>query len=173
MAKVVSALVARWKDFRAARRPDPLTVEEYFKKLSEKGLHPDGKPILDPVPIAPPIGYKKHPSMVEMVRAMVRSEKLAEEARASGHETFEEAEDFDVDDEPMQMRSPWENQHDPSIEELLAAGREVMAQKAAQKAADEAGGEGGRPPSGGAPSAPRPKPKAAARPQVFDAPEEP
>lgn len=171
MAKTVSAIVARWKDFRAARRPDPLSIEEYFAKLKEKGLNPDGTQVLDPVPMAPPIGYKKHPSMVEIVRDMVRSEKLAQEALAAGHETFEESEDFDVDDDGPLMRSPWENDHDPSIDELLAAGRQALA--ARQAAAGESGGEGGSPPSEGAQSAPKPKPKAATRAPVPDAPEEP
>lgn len=151
MANVIDKLR---ETFRPRQR---LTVEQYAAKLLAKGLHPDGSQILDPVPMAPPIGYKKTPSMVEIVRDMVRSEKLAQAARESGHETFEESEDFDIGDEPELMRSPWENQFDPPIEELLKAGREAMAAKEAQKEAQaakkKAGGAGGRPPAKGAPEA--------------------
>ena len=102
MASVIDKLR---ETFRPRQR---LTVEQYAKKLLEKGLNPDGSQILDPVPVAPPIGYKKTPSMVEIVRDMVRSEKLAQAAREAGQETFEEADDFDVPDEPELMRSPWD-----------------------------------------------------------------
>jgi len=54
------------------------------------------------VPIAPPVGYNPQPSLRETIRAMVQSEKLAQEARDAGFETFEESNDFgdDDDDEP-------------------------------------------------------------------------
>lgn len=131
------------------RRPQRLTEDQYLKKLLEKGLHPDGTPILDPVPIAPPIGYVKAPSMVEIVRDMVRGERLRQEALAAGAETFEESEDFDVGDEDVHASSPFENEFDPPIEELLAAGREAVAKKAAEAAkppSGEVGGGGGTPP---------------------------
>lgn len=149
------------------RRPERLTLEEYFAKLKEKGLNKDGTPVLDPTPMAPPIGYKKTPSMVEIVRDMVRGERLRQEALESGHETFEEAEDFDVGDEPDQLRSPYENDFDPPLTELVKAGSEVQkerqkqleeagvprktAKKAVEEPAgegdDESGGAGGSPPA--------------------------
>lgn len=124
-----------------------LTPEEYLAKLTARGLNPDGSQVLSPIPIAPPIGYKKAPSMVEIVRDMVRSERLAQEAAAMGRETFEESEDFDVGDEDPLMRSPWENEFDPPLETLLAAGREALAAKQAAKPQDapEPGG-GVKPP---------------------------
>ena len=169
----MKSIIDTWRTFRAARRSDPLSVEEYFKKLQDKGLNPDGTQILDPVPMAPPIGYKKHPSMVEIVRDMVRSEKLAQEAAASGRETFEESEDFDVPDEPALMPSPWTNDFDPPLEEILAAGREAMALKAAAVASGESGGGGGTPPSGSAPKRAGPKPEAPTRASEPDIPDEP
>jgi len=139
--------------FRPRQR---LTVEEYAAKLMRKGLNADGSPILDPVPMAPPIGYKKVPSMVEIVRDMVRSERLAQEARDAGHETFEEAEDFDIGEDDPQLHSPFENDFDPPLEELLEAGRRALAEKS--------GGVGGSPPTGAAaaavPEAPEAPPKA-------------
>lgn len=111
------------------RKPKRLTLEEYAAHILEKGLNPDGSPILDPTPIAPPIGYVKAPSMVEIVRDMVRGERLRSEALAAGAETFEEADDFDIPDDPPQLRSQWENDFEPSVQELMAAGREALAKK--------------------------------------------
>lgn len=132
------SVLAKLKD-GIMRRPVRLTREEYLAKLTARGLHPDGTPILDPTPIAPPIGYKKHPSMVEIVRDMVRSEKLAAEAAAAGHETFEESEDFAVGDDGEQMRSPWENEHDPDLAEILKAGAEVLRERKAREQAEATG----------------------------------
>lgn len=67
---------------------------------------------LDPTPIAPPVGYRKSPSLREQIREMVRSERLAQELAASGYETFEEADDFDVDDDE-DPNSPYEVHFDP------------------------------------------------------------
>lgn len=83
-------------------------------------LAEDGSEILDPTPIAPPIGFTRTKSMMEQVRDMVRSERLAEEARREGYETFEESEDFDVDDD-FDPSTPYENDFDPPISEVKEA----------------------------------------------------
>jgi len=68
----------------------------------------------DPTPIAPPIGYKKQPSLHDQIRAMVRSEKLRMEAEMAGFETFEEADDFDVGDD-LDPTSPYEEQFEGDL----------------------------------------------------------
>lgn len=144
------------------RRPRQLELEEYLEKMAAKGFDKNGNLIMDPTPIAPPIGYKKHPSMVEIVRDMVKSERLAQEALASGHETFEEAEDFEIDDEPEQLRSKWENDFEPSLKELTKAG-EAELKKKGPKAPPPADGppiapkEPEDPPADGPPTPPAPK----------------
>lgn len=66
-------------------------------------LDEEGAEIVDSVPMAPPVGYKRSPTIAEMIRQQVRSALLAREAEAAGAETFEESDDFDVadDDEPL------------------------------------------------------------------------
>lgn len=89
----------------------------------------DGFEVLaDKRPIAPPVGYKRQPSMVEIVRDMVRSEHLRREAEAAGAETFEEADDFEVGDD-FDPSSPYENDFDPPIKDLLKAGERSLAEK--------------------------------------------
>lgn len=83
-----------------------------FGTLDEKG-----REIMDPIPMAPPIGYQRQPSLAERIRDMVRSEQMRLAAGEMGAETFEESEDFDVDDE-YDPTSPWEEEFDP-IEENL------------------------------------------------------
>lgn len=60
----------------------------------------------DPTPVAPPIGYVPEVSMFDRVRDMVRRE-MSKAADEQGFETFEEADDFDVDDD-AELKSPYE-----------------------------------------------------------------
>lgn len=139
------------------RRPKQIDLEDYLQKLKSRGLAPDGRQVPDPVPMQPPIGFKKQPSMVEIVRDMVRSEKLRQEALATGHETFEEAEDFDIGDEPDQLTSGWENDFDPPLTEILAEGQKVVSERE-----KSAGGVGGAPPTPSPePAPPEPAPSKA------------
>lgn len=113
------------------RQKARLTEEEYLARLVANSKNADGSEILDPTPMAPPIGYVKQPSMVEIVRNMVRSERLALAAEEAGLETFEESEDFDVDDE-LEELSGFENDFDPPIDEVKEAVEE--ARREADKA---------------------------------------
>lgn len=106
-----------------------LTEEEYLKKLIEKGIGEDGHAIMDSVPLAPPIGYKEQPSMIELVRNMIRGERLRQEAMQAGFETMEEADDFDIEDDPEPLYSGYENDLDPPMSELMQAGREEIERK--------------------------------------------
>lgn len=67
-----------------------------------------GKEVLSRVPVAPPVGYKPSPSMIDHVRAMVRQE-MSRAAAEQGYETFEEANDFEVGDD-YEPNSPYEEQ---------------------------------------------------------------
>ncbi|UIB81459.1 hypothetical protein [Flyfo microvirus Tbat2_151] len=67
--------------------------------------------------MAPPVGYKRQPSLADQIREMVRSERLAMEAENAGYETFEEADDFDVGDD-YDPQTPYENEFDTPLDEL-------------------------------------------------------
>lgn len=117
------------------RRRPRISVEDYREKRRSAGFNDEDKLIPDGIPMEPPLGYKPSQSMVEIIRDMVRSEQLARDLDAAGVETFEEADDFEVGDEDPQMRSPWENDFDPPIKELVEeGGKEVARKKAAKKA---------------------------------------
>lgn len=123
------------------RVPFVLPLKEYFAKLAARRLTEDGREIPDPVPMAPPIGYIKQPSMVEHIRSMVRSEQLRMAAEAGGAETFEEADDFDIGEDEL-PGTPWEADFEP-VSELKR-----------RAAAEESGGSGGTPPPVSEPPAP-------------------
>jgi len=92
-----------------------LDVEPVHQPSLHDQMYVDGRLMVSPLPIAPPLGYKKQPTLAEQMRAMIRSEALRVAAQESGHETFEEADDFDVDDD-FDPTSPFEEVFDPSLD---------------------------------------------------------
>lgn len=127
MSKVRDAVV---KLFRRREQTPEEQLRGMLDKMTEKGLDERGRIVVDSTPMSPPIGYKPQPSMVDIVREMVRSERLRQEALSLGLETFEEADDFAVDDEPEQLRSIHENDDFPSLQQLA---REVGEDKAGRE----------------------------------------
>lgn len=65
----------------------------------------------DPVPMQPPVGYQPEPSITELIRMFVRRE-LSQQV-ADEYDTFEEAEDFDIEDDPADPLTPYEKVFDP------------------------------------------------------------
>lgn len=87
-------------------------IREFVRELTaqDKGLFKDGTERLDPIPVAPPLGYTREPSMFDHMRSLIRSEMLKNALNADV-ETFEEADDFDVGDD-YDPRSPYEVEFD-------------------------------------------------------------
>lgn len=60
----------------------------------------------------------------DRVREMIRSERLALAALEEGYETFEEADDFDVDEEDYDPQTPYEEIFEGSVSEDMKKRRE-------------------------------------------------
>lgn len=59
----------------------------------------DGMEYPDPTPIEVPLGFRRPPSIHEEIRRFVRQE-MSRQAQEQGGESFEEADDFEVDEDP-------------------------------------------------------------------------
>lgn len=84
-----------------------------IREMLAAELDEKGREVVSSVPMAPPVGYKKEPSVTDRLRAMVRSELLRREVEAQGGETFDEADDFDIPDDPVDPSTPYEENFDP------------------------------------------------------------
>lgn len=62
-----------------------------------------GREIIDDTPIEVPLKIQKPPSIQEMVKMYIRMDELSQDALRQELETFEEADDFDVDDDDMPL----------------------------------------------------------------------
>lgn len=92
--------------------------------------HQTGREDPDQTPIAIPIGFSQPESIESMIARAVRSHAFMEAARRNNRETFDEADDFDVDDDP-ELKSPYE------IDESLPAYKDEDLRRNARKEALE------------------------------------
>lgn len=103
-----------------AKLDDVFRTTDKANRFSE-----DNKEILNPTPVQPPIGYKPTLSLAEQIRQQVRAYKHVEDTEP---ETEEEADDFDIIDDP-QPESRWENDMIPSIKESRARLRALLLEE--------------------------------------------
>lgn len=105
-----------------------------------------GREIPDQTPVALPIGWKAPPTLHEQIQRYIRNE-VSRQAAEAGSESFEEADDFYVEDDP-DMNSPYE------IDDGLAPWDEKSAQKEALEHAEAEVVKKLKPPSQGQQKAP-------------------
>lgn len=125
-------------------------------------LNDRGHEILDNTPIEIPLGWRKPESLTEQMRRLIRTE-MSIRAQDQGFETFEEADDFDVDEDDPLPQSEWEMTYEPegNDPELGASGSNDPGPTAGEPGAAAPGN-----PSAGeaAPPSSQPAPNGAAAP---------
>lgn len=110
---------------------------EILNGIAKSLLSGDGRfEYPDPVPLAPPVNLRVPSGMRQLVQEMIRQE-MSQLAELHEMETFEEADDFEIEDDPLDPLTPYEKVFDP---------------KDADKA-PRVGGEGASAAPGAAPSA--------------------
>lgn len=115
----------------------------------------NGREVPDPRPVEMPLGMKRPETLAEQVQRLVRRQ-VSEYAAMHGHETFEEADDLEID-EDFDPSTPYELEFDPVLgreitaadfqdaqrreylrEQYLAAERNAIRAETRQEAIDEA-----------------------------------
>jgi hypothetical protein len=89
---------------------------------------------LSDTPVALPLRFQRPQNILDRVRALVAHE-MSRLAEAQGFETFEEADDFDVDDDP-DLKSPYELTEDQYYHEFT---RDNGRPDSEERPADSAG----------------------------------
>lgn len=89
---------------------------------------------LNPTPMQPPVGYKPQPSLFDLVRQQVQQQL---HGQMQLDETEDDADDFEMSDDPIDPTSPWENDHIPSLKSMKerTAALEKQLQQEEQQAA--------------------------------------
>lgn len=83
-------------------------------------------------PMAAALRVTTRDGLGDRVRELIRSERMAIAAEQAGYETFEESDDFEVDDEQYDPQTPYEEIFDGSIAEDVAT-RQRQQEEALQK----------------------------------------
>lgn len=143
-------------------------------------LDEHGHEIPDPQPVEIPARFKRPETLAEQIRRVTQG-ALSLQAQEQGFESFEEAEDFEIDDDSFDPSSPYEEIWDPVLGRGITPDefqknhatyekRYREAEEAAWRAWDTSqalrgrrrstGGDGGTPPSAAAPQDGSPKTEA-------------
>lgn len=77
------------------------------------GIRRDGKEEGDPVPLEPPLSYQKPPDVMVLIKRMMENERLMAKLDAEGFDTPEEADDFAIEDDPLDPLTPYEKHFEP------------------------------------------------------------
>lgn len=88
------------------------TLDEVEARLMSR-LDENGHEVPDPTPLTIPSGFRRPETLQEQVARLVRG-AMSRRAEEEGFETFEDSEDFDVD-EDFDPRTPFEEVFDPLL----------------------------------------------------------
>lgn len=84
------------------------------KALKYKYRKPGGRyECVDPRPLSIPVGLEKPESLQEKLVRLVRNEVFAQDLANKDIESFKEADDFDISDDPIDPTTPYEENFDP------------------------------------------------------------
>lgn len=108
-------------------------IAAHPKKLPLNAL---GQLVPDPTPMAPPIGYRPQPSIADMIRQQVLA--ISRDAAREGNESLEEADDFEVGDDP-EISSPYELDLESEVPIRVLEARAELARNNYLEAKREAG----------------------------------
>lgn len=89
-----------------------------FKRFLKKS--PRSRETPDPTPVEIPVQFRRAESMDERIARIVEH-SISKEAERQGFETFDEANDFDVDDD-LFPASAWETSTDAHLVDAVKAG---------------------------------------------------
>lgn len=89
-----------------------LTIDQVAFAYSRQGRKEIGREYPSPIPMEPPLGYVPSKPLFEQIRDMVQRE-LSSVALSQERESFEDADDFDVDDD-FDPSTPYEELFEPT-----------------------------------------------------------
>ena len=88
---------------------DPETGEVVISRLDQHGHE-----VLDRTPLELPAGFRRPETLAEQVQRLVRT-SISDYAGEKGYETFDEANDFDIEDDPIEPETAYEEVFDPVL----------------------------------------------------------
>lgn len=101
-----------------------------IKALANKAtarLNASGAEVLDPTPVAIPVGYTRPPTLAESIARILSHHETQKKINAAGFESFEEAHDFDDPNDTYGDdwdNSPWEEGYEGEFDHEIELERQ-------------------------------------------------
>lgn len=107
-----------------------MSIKESVRLFFGRRLNEVGQEVPDPKPVGLPIGYKHPPTLEQRIKSMIEV-TLSRQAAAAGSESFEEANDFDVDDDGPEEVFPDEDfaANDPNVKDAFEREEPVVRER--------------------------------------------
>jgi len=115
--RVAEKAAGALKGSREGNRPREFLIEPTVDEdgvQASAGINQRGEEVPDPVPTQAPIGHGGQPQLDQLIKQYVRRE-MSELAQAQEYETFDEADDFEIEDDPLDPLTEYERVFDPPL----------------------------------------------------------
>lgn len=95
-----------------AKSPKVKTVQ--LEDLVNGRLNELGQEVPDPTPVEMPAGFKHPESLESQIRRLVRG-AMSDASEQAGFESFDDADDFEIEDDDIDPATPYEMEFDPTL----------------------------------------------------------
>lgn len=93
----------------------------------KSGYNAKGEEIPDSTPVALPVGFRRPMSLQMRMKQLLRNEEFLRAQEAAGVETFEDADDFNCNDDDPLSSTPYEDSFDPQKPGAIAREQEIRS----------------------------------------------
>lgn len=107
-----------------AKKVETPTLSKALSAYQRRYGNSPRREMVSSAPIAAHVHVGARETEVDRIRRLIKSEQMTLAALQSGHETFEEADDFDIPEDPIEPTTPYEEVFEPEVtdtDRVLAA----------------------------------------------------
>lgn len=98
-----------------AKKVDTPTLSKALSAYQRRYGNSPRSETVSSAPVATHVRLSARETEVDRIRRLIRSEQMTMAALQSGHETFEEADDFDIPEDPIEPTTPYEEVFEPEV----------------------------------------------------------
>lgn len=116
-------------------------VQAFVREVHKTKFDAEGRELPDPTPLEVPAGQRRPETIQQMMQRLIRQD-VSRAAQEHGAESFEEANDFDVDDDDMEVRATHHELHEEVVGEALRVRQEARDEASRRSVRGEEGASG-------------------------------
>ncbi len=98
-----------------AKKVETPTLSKALSASQRRYGNSPRREMVSSAPVASHVRIGARETEVDRIRRLIKSEQMTMAALQSGHETFEEADDFDIPEDPIEPTTPYEEVFEPEV----------------------------------------------------------